>query len=70
MWPWQELATILILKIVATSATSGSHAVRGVFTPTLFVGSSVGFLFGAFIQAVSSLPGIQPSALLSPRGFP
>ena len=23
MWPWQELATILILKIVATSATFG-----------------------------------------------
>ena len=62
MWPWQELATILILKIVATSATFGSGAVGGVFTPTLFIGSSIGFLFGAFVQAVSSLPGIQPSA--------
>jgi CIC family chloride channel protein len=62
IWPWQELATILILKIVATSATFGSGAVGGVFTPTLFIGSSIGFLFGAFVQAVSSLPGIQPSA--------
>ena len=62
MWPWQELATILILKIVATSATFGSGAVGGVFTPTLFIGSSIGFLFGAFVQAVSRLPGIQPSA--------
>ena len=62
MWPWQELATILILKIVATSATFGSGAVGGVFTPTLFIGSSIGFLFGALVQAVPSLPGIQPSA--------
>lgn len=47
---------------VATSATFGSGAVGGVFTPTLFIGSSIGFLFGAFVQAVSSLPGIQLSA--------
>jgi chloride channel protein, CIC family len=62
MWPWQELAIILILKIVATSATFGSGAVGGIFTPTLFIGSSVGFLFGAFVQAVSRLPSIQPAA--------
>jgi CIC family chloride channel protein len=62
LWPWQELAIILILKIVATSATFGSGAVGGVFTPTLFIGSSIGFLFGALAQAVTKLSGIQPEA--------
>jgi CIC family chloride channel protein len=45
-WLWQTLAVILVLKILATSATFGSGAVGGVFTPTLFVGASLGFLFG------------------------
>ncbi len=62
LWPWEELAIILILKIVATSATFGSGAVGGVFTPTLFIGSSIGFLFGVLAQAVTKLSGIQPEA--------
>ena len=62
LWPWEELAIILILKTVATSATFGSGAVGGVFTPTLFIGSSIGFLFGALAQAVTKLSGIQPEA--------
>jgi len=62
LWPWEELAIILIVKTVATSATFGSGAVGGVFTPTLFIGSSIGFLFGALAQAVTKLSGIQPEA--------
>jgi CIC family chloride channel protein len=62
MWPWQELAIVLILKIAATSATLGSGAVGGVFTPTLFIGSSIGFLFGVLVKGVSGLSGIQPEA--------
>ncbi len=41
---WKALATVLIFKLIATSATFGSGAVGGVFTPTLFVGASVGAL--------------------------
>jgi chloride channel protein, CIC family len=59
-WPWQELAIILVLKIIATSATFGSGAVGGVFTPTLFVGSSIGFLFGALAKGATGLAGIEP----------
>lgn len=62
MWPWQELAIVLLLKIVATSATFGSGAVGGVFTPTLFIGSSIGFLFGVVAKGVSGLQAIQPEA--------
>ncbi len=61
-WLWQTLAVILVFKVLATSATFGSGAVGGVFTPTLFVGASLGFLFG---EAAQFLPGhllINPSA--------
>ncbi|MDQ6808479.1 MAG: ClcB-like voltage-gated chloride channel protein [Verrucomicrobiota bacterium] len=61
-WLWPTVAVILLFKVLATSATFGSGAVGGVFTPTLFIGSSVGFLFG---QAAQHLPGhlvINPSA--------
>lgn len=61
-WLWQTLAVILVLKVLATAATFGSGAVGGVFTPTLFVGASLGFLFG---DAARYFPGhllINPSA--------
>ena len=45
---------------MATSATFGSGAVGGVFTPTLFVGSSVGYLFGVLAKAASGIAAIQP----------
>ncbi|HEX3637705.1 MAG TPA: ClcB-like voltage-gated chloride channel protein, partial [Paraburkholderia sp.] len=45
-WTWTALVLVLVFKIVATSATVGSGAIGGVFTPTLFVGAVVGCLFG------------------------
>ena len=59
-WIWQTLAVILILKVLATSATFGSGAVGGVFTPTLFVGASFGFLFGDVTQHFAG--HLNPSA--------
>ncbi|MEO6846734.1 MAG: ClcB-like voltage-gated chloride channel protein [Chthoniobacterales bacterium] len=61
-WLWKELLIILLLKVVATSATFGSGAVGGVFTPTLFVGSGIGYLFGSLLHAFPSTSGIQPIA--------
>jgi CIC family chloride channel protein len=61
-WLWETLAVILIFKVLATTATFGSGAVGGVFTPTLFVGASLGYLFG---DAAKYFPGhlsINPSA--------
>jgi CIC family chloride channel protein len=45
-WAWEIVALILLGKVLATAATFGSGAVGGVFTPTLFVGASLGYLFG------------------------
>jgi len=39
---WQALAVILLTKVVATALSSGSGAIGGVFTPSLFVGAAAG----------------------------
>ena len=48
------LLAVLGAKVLATSATVGSRAVGGVFTPTLFIGCAVGALFGGLLH--SALP--------------
>lgn len=45
-WPWDLLAAILACKVLATAATTGSGAVGGVFTPTMFTGAMLGCLAG------------------------
>jgi CIC family chloride channel protein len=59
---WQLLAIVLACKLLATTATFGSGAVGGVFTPTLYTGAALGYLFG--VAASSLLPSwhMQPSA--------
>lgn len=60
-WTWQALLLVLVLKVVATSATVGSGAVGGVFTPTLFVGAALGALYAHAFNSL--LPGSAlPSA--------
>ena len=49
-WLWQNILLILGLKILATVLTSGSGAVGGVFTPTLFIGAVLGTLAGHMAQ--------------------
>ncbi|MGS1008273.1 ClcB-like voltage-gated chloride channel protein [Achromobacter anxifer] len=51
-WAWQAVASILLLKTLATAASVGSGAVGGVFTPTLFVGAALGALYGTGLQAL------------------
>ena len=45
-WLWWMVLLLLFAKIAATAATTGSGGIGGVFTPTLFVGASLGCLFG------------------------
>lgn len=61
-WLWQTLTVILVFKVLATTATFGSGAVGGVFTPTLFVGASLGFLFGNGAQHLPGQFAANPSA--------
>jgi CIC family chloride channel protein len=49
-WVWQMLLLVLVLKVIAVAATTGSGAVGGIFTPTLFVGAVIGALFSAVVQ--------------------
>jgi CIC family chloride channel protein len=51
-WTWGALLTVLVFKIIATAATTGSGAVGGVFTPTLFVGAVLGCLFGIAVHTI------------------
>ena len=39
---WQWLALVLLTKVLATSWSSGSGAIGGMFTPSLFVGAAAG----------------------------
>ena len=53
------VVAVLIAKVFATAATTGSGAVGGVFTPTIFVGALLGLLAGNAAHALwpgSSLP--------------
>jgi CIC family chloride channel protein len=59
---WETLAIILVFKVLATTATFGSGAVGGVFTPTLLIGASLGFLFGTGTQHLTGSIGVNPSA--------
>src|SRR5579864_6149898 len=65
------LLVVLLAKVMATSATVGSRAVGGVFTPTLFIGCAIGALFGELVHG--ALPSItsQPAAyaLIGMGGF-
>jgi len=65
------LLEILAAKIVSTTATVGSGAVGGIFTPTLFIGAAVGALANALVHLVwpglASTPGAY--ALVGMGGF-
>jgi chloride channel protein, CIC family len=61
-WYWDMILSILVLKLLATMATFGSGAVGGVFTPTLFVGASIGMLYGQAMLYVA--PELRPDPAL------
>jgi len=60
---WQALVLVLVCKWLATAASFGSGAPGGVFTPTLFVGAALGYLFGYGVHAV------WPAGAVDPRAF-
>lgn len=60
---WSALLVILLCKWLATASSFGSGAPGGVFTPSLFMGASLGFLLGTGFHAV------WPAAAADPRAF-
>lgn len=65
------LLAVLAAKVLATSSTVGSGAVGGVFTPTLFIGCSVGALFGGLLHHALPSMTSDPAAyaLIGMGGF-
>jgi chloride channel protein, CIC family len=65
------LLAVLCAKVVATSATVGSGAVGGIFTPTLFIGCAVGALVGEGVHTLlpSITSGPSAYALVGMGGF-
>ncbi len=62
-WLWKGLLYVLVLKLLATASTFGSGAVGGVFTPTLCIGASIGYLYGVGVEHVWHATALSPSAL-------
>lgn len=54
------LLTLFLLKLAATSLTLGSGASGGVFSPSLFMGTTVGAAFGIALKALFPAAGIDP----------
>jgi len=57
---WQFVGLVLLLKLLAVGATTGSGAPGGVFTPTLFVGAAFGALFAAVLNALGITQAFEP----------
>jgi CIC family chloride channel protein len=66
-WTWNALAFVLLFKLAAVAATTGSGAVGGIFTPTLFMGSVAGALFAQGAQWL--LPGSLPAPAATAIGM-
>jgi chloride channel protein, CIC family len=64
-WTVQALLVVLVFKLFAVAATTGSGAVGGIFTPTLFMGSVAGALFahGANWLLPGGLPAPAATAI-------
>src|ERR1700736_3490578 len=57
-WDFYTVLILVIVKLIATSATFGSGAAGGIFTPTLFIGSAIGVLYGQAVLYFA--PQLQP----------
>ncbi len=61
---WHWLAVIMVAKVAATVISSGSGAIGGVFTPSLFVGATSGYLL-----ALLASMGFDPALVGDPRAL-
>ncbi len=62
--PWGLLGVLVLLAVVkglATCVTIGSGGSGGVFAPALFLGASIGGVFGAVVNAVGLFPAASPA---------
>ncbi|MDP5008334.1 MAG: ClcB-like voltage-gated chloride channel protein, partial [Glaciimonas sp.] len=62
-WLWWSVLLILVAKVLATAITTGSGAIGGIFTPALFVGAALGYLFGYVLDT------LWPGAVSAPFAY-
>jgi CIC family chloride channel protein len=53
---------MVFFKVIATATTFGSGGVGGIFAPTLFIGSTIGFFF-ALVSITFLHIGLDPISL-------
>ena len=56
------LLLLLVMKLVATSLTLGSGGSGGIFSPSLFIGATLGGAYGITLNQIFPNLGITPSA--------
>lgn len=54
------LPLLYICKLIATSLTLGSGGSGGIFSPSLFMGATLGGAFGALVDAIHPVAGATP----------
>jgi chloride channel protein, CIC family len=54
------LAILYFCKLIATSITLGSGGSGGIFSPSLYMGATLGGAFGALIDAIHPVAGASP----------
>jgi CIC family chloride channel protein len=59
---WELVIIVLVCKWIATAASFGSGAPGGVFTPSLFMGASAGYLFGWGVHSIWPAGASDPQA--------
>ena len=59
---WTVLLGIFACKWLATMSSFGSGAPGGVFTPSLFMGASIGYLFGIGVHRIWPAAAVDPGA--------
>jgi CBS domain-containing protein len=63
-FPLQLVISLLVMKLIMTAISFGSGFVGGVFAPALFLGASLGSVYGKILVIV--LPGAQDYIASSP----
>jgi CIC family chloride channel protein len=59
---WWSLATLSVVKAVATALTLGGRGSGGIFMPSLFIGATTGSAFAQLAQPIWAFSDISPGA--------
>jgi CIC family chloride channel protein len=59
---WLTLASMAVLKAIATAATLGGKGAGGIFMPSLFIGATTGSSFARLVAPLWGLSTISPGA--------